>query len=113
MQHGLCIAQSQKKVDRARCLQVPAGRNSADSKNRRDFFASCNRLKTASSKQQERQAAYAGISSRIAGGSSPSHSGFSAVPSNIDDVLKGSNLPFAAAARVFPRRALRSSLLSG
>ena len=34
---------------------------------------------------------YAGMSSRIARGSSPSHSGFSAVPSKIDEVLKGSN----------------------
>ena len=56
---------------------------------------------------------HAGISSRISGGSSPSHCGFSAVPSKIEDVLNGSKPPVAAASRVFASNASRSSLLSG
>jgi hypothetical protein len=46
-------------------------------------------------------------------GSSPSHAGFCAVPSKMDEVLKGSNSPRAAAAAVFDSNAVNSVWLKG
>jgi hypothetical protein len=46
-------------------------------------------------------------------GSSPSHAGFCAVPSKIEEVLKGSNSPCAAALAVFASNAVNSVSLKG
>jgi hypothetical protein len=46
-------------------------------------------------------------------GSSPSHDGFCAVPSKMDDVLKGSNSPRAAAVAVLDSNAVNSVSLKG
>src|SRR5438128_6437002 len=46
-------------------------------------------------------------------GSSPSHAGFCAVPSKMDEVLKGSNSPRAAAVAVLDSNAVNSGSLKG
>src|ERR1700676_4975484 len=46
-------------------------------------------------------------------GSAPSHAGFCAVPSKMDEVLKGSNSPCAAALAVFDSNAVNSVSLNG
>ena len=46
-------------------------------------------------------------------GSSPSHAGFFAVPSKMDEVLKGSNSPRAAAVTVLDSNAVNSGSLKG
>src|SRR5258705_6830492 len=46
-------------------------------------------------------------------GSSPSHAGFCAVPSKMDEVLKGSNSPPAAGGAVLGSKAGNSGLLKG
>ena len=57
--------------------------------------------------------AYLGISRCRRCGSSPSHSGFWAVPSNMDVVLNGSKSPRAAASAVFDNKDRTSSSLIG
>src|SRR5664280_908364 len=57
--------------------------------------------------------AYFGISCCRRCGSSPSHSGFWAVPSNMDVVLNGSKSPRAAASAVFDSKDRTSSSLIG
>src|SRR2546422_7740817 len=46
-------------------------------------------------------------------GSSPSHAGFCAVPSKMDEVLKGSNSPRAAALAVLDSNVVNSGSLKG
>src|SRR5258708_1560844 len=46
-------------------------------------------------------------------GSSPSHAGFCAVPPKMDEVLKGSNSPRAAAVAVLDNNAVNSESLKG
>ena len=46
-------------------------------------------------------------------GSSPSHAGFCAVPSKMDEVLKGSNSPCAAAVVVLDSSAVNAGSLNG
>ena len=46
-------------------------------------------------------------------GSSPSHAGFCAVPSKMDEVLKGSNSPRAAAVAVLDSNAVNSGSVKG
>src|SRR5688500_9924534 len=56
---------------------------------------------------------YSGINCCRRCGSSPSHSGFWAVPSKIDEVLNGSNSPRDAACAVFASRDFISWSLIG
>src|SRR3984893_13903830 len=54
-----------------------------------------------------------GMRSRSRRGSSPSHAGCCAVPSKMDEVLKGSNSPRAAALAVLDINAVNSGSLKG